>query len=153
MGRAPPVCVASGDAGASGGSDADAPLPAAVQAYLDYVRVEKRLAERTQTLYTLDLRKLLTYAQAIGVDLLALQTAHIRRFAAQMHSSGRSARGIALILSGWRGFFQWAARQSLRMSWPPTRTVPPVGLTSPQMMEISVVLPAPLGPSRARISP
>ncbi|MCT9810323.1 tyrosine recombinase XerC [Acidovorax sp. Be4] len=88
-------------------------LPAAVQAYLDYVRVEKRLAERTHTLYTLDLCKLLEFAQAAQTPLLALQPAHIRRFAAQMHSSGRSARGIALILSGWRGFFQWAARQAL----------------------------------------
>lgn len=92
---------------------AAAELPAAVQAYLDYVRVEKRLAERTHTLYTLDLCKLLEFAQAAQTPLLALQPAHIRRFAAQMHSSGRSARGIALILSGWRGFFQWAARQAL----------------------------------------
>ena len=30
-----------------------------------------------------------------------------------MHGSGRSGRGIALILSGWRGFFVWAARQGL----------------------------------------
>jgi len=42
-----------------------------------------------------------------------LQTAHIRRFVAQMHSGGRSGRGIALILSGWRGFFIWAGRQGL----------------------------------------
>ncbi len=93
--------------------DAAPELPAAVQAYLDYVRVEKRLAERTHTLYTLDLCKLQEFAQAARTPLLALQPVHIRRFAAQMHSSGRSARGIALILSGWRGFFQWAARQAL----------------------------------------
>lgn len=94
-------------------AEVTAELPAEVQAYLDHVRVQKRLAERTHTLYTLDLRKLMQFAQAAGVELLALQPAHIRRFAAQMHSRGRSARGIALILSGWRGFFQWAARQAL----------------------------------------
>lgn len=88
-------------------------LPAPALAYLEHVRVEKRLAPRTHTLYTLDLQKLAGFAQAAQVELLDLQPAHIRRFAAQMHGAGRSARGIALILSGWRGFFQWAARQGL----------------------------------------
>src|SRR5262245_15818722 len=39
------------------------------------------------------------------------------------------------------------------MLWPPTVTVPVEGVTIPQMMLISVVLPAPFGPSRAKISP
>src|SRR3569832_662281 len=39
------------------------------------------------------------------------------------------------------------------MSWPSTRTTPEVGVTMPQMMLIKVVLPAPLGPSSAKISP
>ena len=39
------------------------------------------------------------------------------------------------------------------MSWPATVTVPVVAVTMPQTMLISVVLPAPLGPSRAKISP
>src|ERR1700684_604464 len=39
------------------------------------------------------------------------------------------------------------------MSWPSAVTVPPLAVTMPQMMLISVVLPAPLGPSRAKISP
>jgi integrase/recombinase XerC len=32
---------------------------------------------------------------------------------AQMHASGRSPRGIALILSGWRGFFNWLGKEGL----------------------------------------
>jgi len=39
------------------------------------------------------------------------------------------------------------------MSWPPTVTLPSVATARPQMMLISVVLPAPLGPSSAKISP
>jgi integrase/recombinase XerC len=57
-------------------------------------------------------------AAEAGVPLLALQPAHIRRFVAQMHGAGRSSRGIALILSGWRGFFVWAGRQGLVASNP-----------------------------------
>jgi len=84
-----------------------------VQRYLAHARFEKRLAARTLTLYTLDLERLAQLAAGVNVPLLQLQTAHIRRFVAQMHSGGRSGRGIALILSGWRGFFTWAGRQGL----------------------------------------
>ena len=90
-----------------------AQLPEVVHSYLEHVRVQKRLADRTHTLYALDLIKLQSLAQAADQELLTLQPAHIRRFAAQMHSAGRSARGIALILSGWRSFFRWAAQREL----------------------------------------
>ncbi|MCX7271361.1 MAG: tyrosine-type recombinase/integrase, partial [Burkholderiales bacterium] len=35
------------------------------------------------------------------------------RWMAQMHSSGRTPRGIALITSGWRGFYAWLGREGL----------------------------------------
>jgi len=89
------------------------PLPPEALQYLEYVRVQKRLAERTVVLYTLDLERLAAFAQPTGLSLLQLTEAHIRRFTAQMRANGRSGRGIALILSGWRGFFAWAARQGL----------------------------------------
>ena len=88
-------------------------LPPEALQYLEHVRVEKRLAARTLTLYTLDLQRLAAMAAGVDLPLLRLTSAHIRRFVAQMHASGRSGRGIALILSGWRGFYTWAARQGL----------------------------------------
>ncbi|MEO6626278.1 MAG: tyrosine recombinase XerC, partial [Burkholderiaceae bacterium] len=42
-----------------------------------------------------------------------VQNTHIRRWVAHMHSAGRSGRGIALILSGWRGFYVWLGREGL----------------------------------------
>ena len=89
-----------------------------VTRYLEHVRVERRLAERTVALYTLDLIKLAEYAQSASVELLKVQTSHIRRWVAQMHSGGRSGRGIALILSGWRGFYVWLGREGLITSNP-----------------------------------
>lgn len=89
---------------------ADAAL---VERYLTHTRVEKRLAERTVTLYGLDLDKLAGFAAPAGVALAAVQAHHVRRWAAQMHAGGRSGRGIALILSGWRGFYTWLGRQGL----------------------------------------
>jgi integrase/recombinase XerC len=92
---------------------AASPTDPHVLRYLEHVRVEKRLAARTLTLYTLDLEKLAQFAAGVKTPLLQLTSAHIRRFVAQMHSGGRSGRGIALILSGWRGFYAWAGRQGL----------------------------------------
>ena len=91
---------------------------ALVEKYLEHVRVEKRLATRTVELYSLDLRRLQDSAAAAGVDLLRVQTAHVRRWVAQMHGAGRSGRGIALILSGWRGFYAWLGREGLVPSNP-----------------------------------
>jgi integrase/recombinase XerC len=86
--------------------------------YLEHVRVEKRLAARTVELYALDLKKLSDNAAAAGVELTRVQNAHVRRWVAQMHGAGRSGRGIALILSGWRGFYVWLGRQGLVESNP-----------------------------------
>jgi integrase/recombinase XerC len=89
-----------------------------VERYLTYVRVEKRLAARTQDLYALDLHKLQAHAKQAGVELLAVRNTHVRRWVAQMHGGGRSGRGIALILSGWRGFYTWLGREGLVASNP-----------------------------------
>ena len=89
-----------------------------VARYLDHVRYEKRLAERTHVLYTLDLQKLSDYAKVAGVALEAVQSSHIRRWVSQMHSGGRSGRGVALILSGWRGFYTWLGREGVVQSNP-----------------------------------
>jgi integrase/recombinase XerC len=84
---------------------------ALVERYLEHVRVEKRLAERTVELYSIDLGKLAACAAGAAVELPKVQHAHVRRWVAQMHAGGRSARGIALVLSGWRGFYAWLGRQ------------------------------------------
>jgi integrase/recombinase XerC len=89
-----------------------------VERYLEHVRVEKRLAARTVELYALDLQKLSDNAARTGVELTRVQNAHVRRWVAQMHGAGRSGRGIALILSGWRGFYAWLGRQGLVASNP-----------------------------------
>ena len=89
-----------------------------VERYLEHVRVEKRLAARTVTLYSLDLLKLCELTQALQLELVQVQNQHIRRWAAQMHSQGRSSRGIALILSGWRGFYAWLGREGMVSSNP-----------------------------------
>lgn len=90
-----------------------AALSEPAQNYLQDLRVHRRLAARTLALYTQDLLRLEALAREAGAPLLDLTSAHIRRGVVQMHAGGRSPRGIALILSGWRGFFRWAVNQGL----------------------------------------
>jgi integrase/recombinase XerC len=92
--------------------------PQLTERYLEHVRVEKRLAQRTVELYSLDLHKLRGYAGQAEVELVQVQNSHVRRWVAQMHGAGRSGRGIALILSGWRGFYAWLGRQGMIASNP-----------------------------------
>ena len=110
---------------------------ALVERYLQHVRVEKRLAERTVELYSLDLQKLQGYAALAKVELLQVQNSHIRRWVAQMHSGGRSGRGIALILSGWRGFYVWLGREG-RISSNPVQDVraPKAGKPLPKALSV-----------------
>ena len=91
---------------------------ALTERYLEYVRTEKRLAARTVELYALDLAKLADFASAQQLALTDVKNHNVRRWIASMHSGGRSGRGIALILSGWRGFYAWLGRQSLVASNP-----------------------------------
>jgi integrase/recombinase XerC len=108
MTQIPPASEPSGSA--SEFADESHPL---VARYLEHVRVEKRLAGRTVELYALDLQKLQANARQAGVTLTDVHNTHMRRWVAQMHGGGRSGRGIALILSGWRGFYTWLGRQGL----------------------------------------
>jgi integrase/recombinase XerC len=78
--------------------------------YLAHVRVEKRLAHRTCALYLEDLKKLSLLCAQAGIAPEAALPHHVRRWVAGMHSAGRSARGIQLILSGWRGYYGWLGK-------------------------------------------
>lgn len=88
-----------------------AELAPQLQAYLQHVASERRLAVRTVAIYTEGLQQLQAMAAQAGQEVLALQPQHIRRFVAALHSQGRHGRSIALWLSCWRGFFKWAAWQ------------------------------------------
>ena len=100
--------VADG-AGAGSGEDADS-AAALTAAYLAHLRVERRLAERTLSLYGDALRDLAVRAAAAGIELVRVQPQQVRRWAAQLHGAGLGPRSIALMLSSWRGFYRWLGR-------------------------------------------
>ncbi|MEK9953208.1 MAG: tyrosine recombinase XerC, partial [Curvibacter sp.] len=108
-----------------------------IACYLEHVRVEKRLAQRTVELYALDLRKLAEFSAQAKVRLPEVHSAHVRRWIAQLHGGGRSGRGIALILSGWRGFYAWLGREG-RVSSNPVQDVRAPKVAKPLPKALSV---------------
>jgi len=91
---------------------APAPTPADLRAlalqYLAYAQTERRLAEGTLVNYRRDLDDLLHRAENLGTA--PIESAHVRRWAAQCHAAGMSPRAIAARLSAWRSFFRWMGR-------------------------------------------
>jgi len=76
-----------------------------LDSYLRQLETERRLSSHTLSAYRRDLTALLKYCDKEGVDSLAdLDVYHIRRFAAQGHRQGLSARSIARRLSAVRSF-------------------------------------------------
>lgn len=93
--------------------DAPAPPPdPLIVRYLDWLEASRKLAVQTLINYRRDLSVMQAHARrhAPGVALVALQTHHIRAFAARLHAGGLAGTSIARALSAWRGFFLWAAR-------------------------------------------
>lgn len=76
-----------------------------LDAYLEVLRSQRQLSQHTLDSYLLDLRELKQLAGQADISNLSIH--HMRRFAAQMHTSGQNARSIARKLSCWRGFYRW----------------------------------------------
>jgi integrase/recombinase XerC len=89
-----------------------APASAAVAQYLEHLRVERRLAARTLALYADALARLEAAAEVQQVALDAVEAAQVRRWVAMAHRDGLAPRSLALLLSAWRGFYKWWAREA-----------------------------------------
>ncbi|MEW6694358.1 MAG: tyrosine recombinase XerC [Pseudomonadota bacterium] len=127
-------------------ADDDAAL---IAAYLAHIRVERRLAARTQALYAEHLQDLWRRAQAQGLALTAVRPADVRRWVAQLHAAGRQPRGIALALSAWRGFYAWLGRCG-RIDQHPVHGVraPKAGKPLPKALPVEEALRLADGPAR-----
>jgi integrase/recombinase XerC len=82
--------------------------PELVSAYLSHLATERRLSPLTCKNYARDIAVLVRLSQSASLD--QLQIHHIRRFAAQLHGDGYSGRSLARMLSAWRGFYRYLAR-------------------------------------------
>lgn len=85
------------------------PGPQALRrAFLSHLATERRLSPHTVKNYGRDVELLLELTHP--TPLFELDAHHIRRGVAILHARGLSARSLARILSAWRSFFHYLAR-------------------------------------------
>ena len=82
-----------------------------VQTYLHELHVLRQLSPHTIKAYQADLSELEHFTQEDGIALVAVTNSHIRRWAARLHSKGKSPRTIARTLSAWRGWYDWLSQK------------------------------------------
>ena len=88
-------------------SQAEHPL---VSDFLSHLIRERRLSPHTAEGYSHDVRVLLDLTREQESTLQDLQIHQIRRFIARLHGRGLGGKSLARMLSAWRGFFTYLAR-------------------------------------------
>jgi integrase/recombinase XerC len=79
-----------------------------LEAYLAHLTDERRLSVHTARNYARDVAALLELVGA--TPLKQLQVHDMRRFVARLHARGLGGKSLARVLSAWRGFFRYLAR-------------------------------------------
>jgi integrase/recombinase XerD len=78
-----------------------------VDAYLDHLRVERRLAAHTLESYGRDLAALAAYAAGAGRAVEALDRPSLEQFVRQQMTRGLSPRSVARTVAAVRGFYRF----------------------------------------------
>ena len=78
-----------------------------IDAYLDHLRVERRLAERTIESYARDLAALAEFAAGEARPLEALERADLEAFVRKQRSGGLSPRSVARRVAAVRGLYRF----------------------------------------------
>jgi integrase/recombinase XerD len=80
-----------------------------IDAYLDHLRVERRLAEHTLESYARDLRGLAEFAAGEGTAVEDLTRQQLEAFVRQRMATGLSPRSVARGVAAIRGFYRFLA--------------------------------------------
>jgi integrase/recombinase XerD len=78
-----------------------------IDAYLDHLRVERRLADHTLESYARDLVALAEYAAGAGCAVDALDRNALEAFVREQRNSGLSPRSVARRVAAVRGFYRY----------------------------------------------
>ena len=131
-----------------------------LQGFIQHLRVERRLAERTLAMYTEALRRLQGFAAAADVPLQQAQALHIRQWLGQLRSRGLAPRSLAIALAAWRGLYGWWGRDALVLLNPtagiraPKSAKPlPKALSVEQAVQLAAHRPVPTEPPSPAPSP
>src|SRR5262245_17065384 len=78
-----------------------------VDAYLDHLRVERRLAQHTLESYARDLAALAAFAAGRRRQIQALDRGALESFVREQVSRGLSPRSVARMVAAIRGFYRF----------------------------------------------
>jgi integrase/recombinase XerD len=80
-----------------------------IDAYLDHLRVERRLADHTLESYARDLGALARFAAGAGRSVDALDRAALEAFVREQRARGLAPRSVARLVAAVRGFYRFLA--------------------------------------------
>jgi integrase/recombinase XerD len=86
---------------------ADVSIAAVIDAYLDHLRVERRLAEHTLESYARDLRGLAAYAASLERPIDRLDRHDLEAYVQQEMGRGQSPRSVARLVAAIRGLYRY----------------------------------------------
>jgi integrase/recombinase XerD len=108
--------------------------------YLYFLQFEKGLSENSIEAYRADLLKLEGYLREAGIELLAVQPAHLKDFVIEISDLGVSPRTQARILSGIRSFYHFLLYKNLRDDDPTALLESPkTGLQLPDVLSVDEI--------------
>ncbi|CAN5777001.1 tyrosine recombinase XerC [soil metagenome] len=84
-----------------------------IERHLVHLKVDRRLAANTLTMYRDAFMRLQAFLGDAPVLLREVQTHHVRRWSARLNAQGLAPRTIAIQLSAWRGLYRWLGRDAL----------------------------------------
>ncbi|MDE2050147.1 MAG: tyrosine recombinase XerC [Gammaproteobacteria bacterium] len=84
-----------------------------IERFRRYLAVERRCSPHTLAAYTRDLQALVSYCERTGLDSWsAVDSGHLRSFAARLHAGGLGPRSIQRRLSAVRSFYEFLQREA-----------------------------------------
>ncbi|MDE2593401.1 MAG: tyrosine recombinase XerC [Burkholderiales bacterium] len=86
---------------------------ALIARHLQYLTVQKHLADRTVAMYDDAFARLQSLCDKEQVTLADVRPHHVRGWIARLHAQGLGPRSLAITLAAWRGLWRWMGKEGL----------------------------------------
>jgi integrase/recombinase XerD len=96
-----------------------------IDAYLDHLRIERRLSDHTLESYGRDLRSLARFAESSGAAVETLDRRRLEAFVGQQRARGLSPRSVARTVAALRGFYRFLVLERRLARSPADDVLPP----------------------------
>ena len=113
---------------------------AAIDDYVNFIRVEKSLSGNSVSAYKHDIEMLMEYADSVGVEPENITMSQIQEFLNHVDELGLNKRTQARILSGIRGFYKYLMIEEV-IDIDPTELIegPKIGRKLPEVLTITEI--------------